>query len=403
MLLKNLFLPLEYQKAFIEIIDKKATYIFDRVKEITQNSQIFAFGNDSYQQDNLRFISQKVLELSSAYKKIVLFGTGGSSLGGQALCAIGGNKKVSFFDNLDTNTLKQIDFENSFFVIISKSGNTVETLSQTLLLLDKISDPKNLVIVTSNTENNALKEIAEKFNILTFDHPKDIGGRYSVFSIVGMLPCVLCGLDFFQFQKGAIKALKDFSQDSDIIKGAISQYITGFKQTVLMPYSDLLKDFSRWFAQLWAESLGKINASGDVCGSMPILSLGTVDQHSLLQMYLDGYKNKFFTIITVKDNPKLILNSKISWSHEVLKALTGKDIDHVFEAEAKATILALIGKGCPVIHLEIEKIDEFNLGYAMMYFMLETLAMSVLLEVDPFDQPAVEIIKKLTIQYLNEK
>ncbi|OJW49143.1 MAG: hypothetical protein BGO67_11320 [Alphaproteobacteria bacterium 41-28] len=335
---------------------------------------------------------------------VLILGTGGSSLGGQALYALATQEKprLHFLDNIDPHTFtslfQKINFKKTGILAISKSGSTVETLLQLLTCLQRIQEKgieENCIVITEPT-NNPLRKLAEEQNWLCLDHPKTVGGRYSCFSLVGLLPAILAGLDPYAFREGAKDVLhQHLNEDCPpaLMGAAMSVYLEKYHQktlSVMLPYADQLNLFSLWYCQLWAESLGKEGR-----GTTPIPALGTVVQHSQLQLYLDGPKDKFFTIISPSWKG---VGNRIQLS--LVPEFTDKSMGDLFEAEQKATCETLIRHKCPTRLITLDVINESNLGALMMHFMIETILMSYFINVNAFDQPAVEEGKRLAREYL---
>ncbi len=355
--------------------------------------------------DDLEIFAKFAKKISS-HKKILVLGVGGSSLGGKTLSALKFQNKLEFLESIDPTTIKnclnQIDFKNTFFLVISKSGETIETICQTLIALEEIKKlkiknfAKQFLFVTES-ETNSVAKIAKKIGAEITSHPNNIGGRYSCFSIVGMLPALLTGLDAKKIRSGAKKVLENFLSENRITDSCATQlslYEQGFTNNVIMPYIDNLKNFTDWYRQLWAESLGKNNF-----GSTPINSMGTVDQHSQLQLYLDGPKDKFFTFITQKKHP----NDFAIKDLESCKTLFGgKKLSDIVKVEQDTTIEVLNKKKLPIRILEIEKLNEEVLGGLMMQMFLETILISYVKGLNPFDQPAVELRKDLSKKILKK-
>ncbi|NBV06921.1 MAG: hypothetical protein EBS06_06785 [Proteobacteria bacterium] len=342
----------------------------------------------------------------SPYEKILVLGVGGSSLGGKTLTATKDQNKLEFLESIDPTTIKnclsKIDFKNTFFLVVSKSGETIETICQTLIVLDQIRNTKiknfaQQFLFITQSEDNSIAKIAKKIGAEIANHPEKIGGRYSCFSIVGMLPALLCGIDVKKIRQGAKKIVKDFLKNDDIANSCATQlclYEQGFHNNVIMPYIDSLKNFTDWYRQLWAESLGK---SG--FGSTPINSMGTVDQHSQLQLYLEGPKDKFFTFITL-DNHKNDFLLKDLDSCETL--FGGKKLSDIVKIEQETTIEVLHQKKLPIRIFKVKKLDEEVLGGLMMQCFLETILISYAKGINPFDQPAVELRKELAKKFLKK-
>lgn len=355
--------------------------------------------------DDLK-IFQKLSKKISSYKKILVLGVGGSSLGGKTLSALKHQNKLEFLESIDPltiqNSLTNIDFKNTFFLVISKSGETIETICQTLVVLDKIQKLKiknyaQQFLFVTESQTNSIAKIAQKIGAEIANHPNKIGGRYSCFSIVGMLPALLVGLDAKKIRSGAKKIIADFLANDQITKSCATQlslYQQGFTSNVVMPYIDNLKNFTDWYRQLWAESLGK-----NGFGSTPINSMGTVDQHSQLQLYLEGPQNKFFTFITQKKHPCDFLIKDLPSCPTLFG---GKKISEVVEIEQNTTIEVLNKKKLPIRIFAIEKLNEEVLGGLMMQMFLETILVSYVAEINPFDQPAVELRKDLAKKLLKK-
>ena len=260
-------------------------------------------------------------------KTFIVFGTGGSNLGARALInvSIKENSNLLFYDNIDPNSFQRsfsnIDFNSTAFIVISKSGKTPETLFQFGSIAELASQNnelenfyKNTLIITE-FDNSPLFNIAKKYNCLLLEHKKDIGGRYSVFSNVGMVPAIIAGLNVQNIYAGANKVKNALENEQYYKIGQLFKYQNNLNllSSVLMTYSDSLYYFGKWYLQLWAESIGKKNQ-----GISPIHSIGATDQHSQLQLYLDGPKDKFFTFITTNHSKKgLHVNNDIMISADV--------------------------------------------------------------------------------------
>jgi glucose-6-phosphate isomerase len=366
--------------------------------------------------DDLTLIDQQAIKFRQ-FKDVVILGTGGSSLGGQAITALQSNEgpHLHFLDNIDADTfskvLKKLSPQDTGVIAISKSGNTAETLIQLLTCLDLLQGLmlKDHFLVVSEPGANAIREIAAYLDLPTLDHPNDIGGRFSAFTVVGMLPALIAGIDGKSLRLGAYEVLSNLRHatvhDCPSLIGALTQlalYNQGINQSVLITYCDRLQLLVSWFCQLWAESLGKKNKAGQPQGTTPIKAVGATDQHSQLQLYLDGPRNKFFTVITLAKQHALPSVQTKHYQHPALTSLHDKTMGELMIAEQRATIDTLRSNNCPVRELKMESLTPKNLGSLMMQFILETLAAAHLLDINPFDQPAVETGKKLALKYLND-
>ena len=366
--------------------------------------------------DNLGDIEAKAKHFQG-YEDVLILGTGGSSLAGQAITALREttSPRLHFLDNIDAHTfsgiLQKIDQKKTGVIAISKSGNTVETLMQ-LLTCIQVWDQNKLkeqFLIVSEAADNAIRKVASKYQIPCLDHPNDVGGRFSAFTVVGLLPALIAGVDAKAFRKGAIETVGTLRastlQDCAPLIGATLQVAfskQGVNQSVLFAYCDRLQIFSSWYCQLWAESLGKKTDAGIPSGTTPVRALGTVDQHSQLQLYLGGPKDKFFTFLTLDDQEPLPALSAAGFDHPVIMTLNGKKMGDLMIAEQRATIDTMRTQSCPLRQLQLKKLDATNLGALMMHFILETIAAAHLLEVNPFDQPAVEDGKILALEYLQQ-
>jgi glucose-6-phosphate isomerase len=236
------------------------------------------------------------------------------------------------------------------------------------------------------------------------DHDPGVGGRFSVLTNVGLLPAAIAGLNIEKIRAGAASALapilesRPAQEAPPAVGAAIAVALAATKPlSVMMAYADRLERFTRWYVQLWAESLGK-----DGKGTTPLAALGPVDQHSQLQLFIGGPRDKFFTVVTVGAagrGPRIdAALAKLAGEPE----FAGKTIGDLVAAQGRATAETLAKNGCPVRTIHIEKLDEHALGELLMHFMLETIIAAHLLGVDPFDQPAVEEGKVLAKRYLTE-
>ncbi len=348
-------------------------------------------------------LAQKITQ----YKKIIALGVGGSSLGGKTLTSLKYQNKLQFIESIDpetiANILQDIDFENTFFLVISKSGETIETICQSLIILNILQKKQlknfaqRFLFITEN-KNNSITKIAKKIGAEIFYHPQDIGGRFSCFSVVGMLPALICGVDIKKIRQGAKKILQDFmqNQNNNILSACNAQlklFEQGFESNVVMPYIDSLKNFTDWYRQLWAESLGK-----NGFGSTPINSMGTIDQHSQLQLYLEGPHNKFFTFFTETNRQNDFDLEDIDGCKTLFG---GRLLSDIVEVEQETTIEVLNQKKLPIRIFRIKSLDEEVLGGLMMQMFLETILIADCKNINPFDQPAVEFRKDLAKKILS--
>ena len=377
---------------------------------------------------DLREIRDTAKRFAALSTDIVILGTGGSSLGGQTLAQLAHHgvpgvgvlrepPRLHFIDNLDADTyaalLKRLPHQTTRFVAISKSGGTAETLMQTIAALSAVQAegltqriPDNFLGLSEPAQSgkrNGLRDLLGKFRVPMLDHHTGVGGRYSALTNVGLLPAAMVGLDVGAVREGAGLALapvlaKKKAADVPAALGAalaVALAGQGKSISVLMAYCDRLERFTRWYVQLWAESLGKNGK-----GTTPLAALGPVDQHSQVQLFIAGPRDKRFTVVTVGakgQGPRMDAElAKLAGE----PGFAGKTIGDLVAAEARATAETFAKNGCPVRTIHIDALDEETLGELMMHFMLETIIAAHLLGIDAFDQLAVEEGKVLAKKYL---
>ena len=337
-------------------------------------------------------------KLINKFKKVTypirLIGMGGSILGSKAIYKFLKTKikkKISFIDNLTAAVdIKSVN-KKSLNIIISKSGNTLETIINTNTF---VKNNKHNIFITQN-ENNFLRKLAYKMKSEIIDHNNFIGGRYSVLSEVGMLPASLMGLNEKKF-KQFNNLIKNRNYLNNLILNT-SNIIFFLKNkkfnSVIINYDKSSQDLFMWYQQLVAESLGKKNK-----GIMPIISTMPKDNHSLLQLYLDGPKNNFFTFFSVdeKKSAKIKNNSDFNFNN----FLKNKKISKILNAQKQGSENIFLKKKIPYRSFTIRNRSEEALGELFSFFILETILLGSLMKINPFNQPAVELIKKETEKIL---
>mgnify|MGYP001422566306 CR=1 FL=1 len=357
---------------------------------------------ESYEKNYRCDFSTETLKRFSKYQNIIVIGMGGSILGTKSIYSFF-KKKVKknlfFFDNLDENLhiqFRQIkNLKNSCFIIISKSGNTLETIANFSIIFSK-SLIKNKLIFITESKDSVLTNLANKFNAEIIEHKDFIAGRYSVLSEVGMFPTALMGIDINKF-KNLRKLIKNKNFVSSLIQNVASIYtlnIQGVKSSVIFNYDSSLNDLSFWYQQLVAESLGKKGR-----GITPILSFGPKDHHSVLQLYLDGPKDKFFTFMNLSKKKNKYKTPKNFFSSNI-DFLNNKNLDLLIKAQFNAVKNIINVKKIPFRQIIISKRNEESLGMIFTFFVLETILLARLINVNPFDQPAIEEIKLETKKIL---
>jgi glucose-6-phosphate isomerase len=378
-------------------------------------------------EDDLADIRAAAGRLTEGATDIVMLGTGGSSLGGQTLAQLAGYNvpglgalrdppRIHFIDNLDPFSFEQmlarLPLPTTRFVAISKSGGTAETLMQTIAVLGALKsagiDPRACLLGISEPaksgKRNGLRDLLEKHQVALLPHDPGVGGRYSALTNVGLLPAAVLGLDIEAIRRGAGAALlpvldkKSPAEVPAAVGAALAVALAekkGKSISVAMAYADRLERFTHWYVQLWAESLGK-----DGKGTTPLAALGPVDQHSQVQLFIAGPRDKLFTVVTVGaqgQGPRMDAElAKLAGE----PGFAGKTIGDLAAAEGRATAETLARNGCPVRRMHLARLDERTLGELLMHFMLETIVAAHLLGIDAFDQPAVEEGKVLAKKYL---
>ncbi len=332
---------------------------------------------------------------------VIVIGMGGSILGTKAIYSFLKHKirkKFIFIDNLDQEFLKKIKKENNLsralFLAVSKSGNTNETIIN--LSYFKPFLKKSNVIVISENKNNVLSGFAKRNGFNFIKHNPFIGGRYSVFSEVGMLPAYLMGLKLENFKKNLPQFLKNRKILSNSIRQLSKLNIKKSKVLILFNYVPELNDFMLWSQQLLAESLGKNKK-----GFIPVISNAPKDHHSLLQLYLDGPRDKIFYVFSSKSKKNLKLNS--TFLGEKARYINKKNYHDIKLSQKNAFIQALKENKTPFREIIIKKFNEDTIGKLFLLLIFETIVLSKMIKVNPFDQPAVEKVKILTKQFLTSK
>ena len=335
---------------------------------------------------------KKKISKFKKYSTFQVYGMGGSSLGAKAIYDFLNTeikKNFYFFDNLDAKNKKIKKNKKTLSIIISKSGNTLETIVN-----ENIFSSKNKLYITE-TENNYLRNLATKLKSDIVDHKNFIGGRYSVLSEVGMLPAELMGLNINKFKRfNNLIFNKKFVNNLLLSVISIYHLVRGKKtNSIILNYDESSSSLFLWYQQLVAESLGKKSN-----GVLPIISDMPKDNHSLMQLYLDGNKNCFFTFFDVleKNSPK-ILKKKIFDNFKYLKK---HNLQSIKLAQKEATKNVFKAKKIPFRSFEVMKKNEETLGELFTFFMLETILLGKMMRINPFDQPAVELIKKETKKIL---
>ena len=369
---------------------KKTKKVFKDFKIDLNNQQIPLL--QSYENEYDFDFSSNTIKKFSKYKTIVVIGMGGSILGAKSIYSFFKKKikkKVFFFDDLDENQhLKFKNLKNYCVVVISKSGNTLETITNFELIFSKHLKKNKLIFITE-IKDNVLMSLAKKLNAEIIEHKDFIGGRYSVLSEVGMFPAALMGLDIKKF-KGLQILIKDKNFVSSLIHNVASIYTfmnQGKNNSVILNYDSDLIELSNWYQQLTSESLGKNGK-----GITTMMTSAPNGNHSVLQLYLDGPKDKFFTFFNSSNKfTKNKISNKIIT--ENMKFLKNKNLRSIITSQCNATKNIFKLKNIPFRYFSFNKNNEFELGKIFTFFVLETILLARLMNVNAFDQPAVEQVK----------
>jgi len=396
----------EYKKYFYQI--RSNDYIIEQLRAQRESIGYYRlpFANTT-----------KIKEFASSIDKdtIVIIGIGGSSLGASSIYDFLKTKKslknLIFMESTDpidiSSKLNSLDLDNTLFITISKSGTTVETIAILKYLSTKIKfNKENLVVISE--KDTPLMKFANENELITFEVPKNVGGRFSVFSVVGLVPLACVGVDIDNMLNGAKKIYESFFERAKIydILMEKARFIVEnkhrFNINVLFSYSSSLESFNKWYVQLWAESLGKINKNGTRQALTPVGLVGPVDQHSFLQLIMEGKRDKTVTFIKVKDFEEHIVVPQNSPIKE-LDYLEGVSFSKLIAMQADATIEAIKKEGdIPFDVITIDKVDEYNIAELIFIYELLVSIIGAFLQINTYDQPGVESGKKILKEKLKE-
>lgn len=386
---------------------------------------VYGYRELERQRDERARVVAFAASVAGRYDDVVVLGIGGSSLGARALRtallppawnsrsadARDGRPRLHVLDNVDPRTIRAVlsivSLPRTIFVVISKSGGTIETLAQYLVVrarldADHLPPSQHLVFVTDPTKG-ALRAIAARDRIPAFDVPPNVGGRFSVLSPVGTLPAALCGIDVEALCAGAA-AVRDATSGDALEHNAAGLFATlqwrahalaGQGMHVMMPYSDALRDVAPWFVQLWAESLGKMNVDGLHVGPTPIASVGATDQHSQVQLFMEGPADKTVTFLRVDHVGEDVPIPALEPGEKAIGFLGGHTMGELLDVECRATAGALARAGRPSMTMTIDAVDAWHVGGLLMWLMQATTLAGSLYRVNPLDQPGVELGKRL--------
>jgi len=381
--------------------------------------------------------------LKKGFENLVILGIGGSALGTTALVtalrskfynllsrrARGNHPRIFVVDNIDPDTFKKVmklcPPQKTLYNVISKSGNTAETMSQLMIAVEAIEKKfgkggvKDHVVVTSNprgqgASKSLLHPVADEYSLKSFDMPLNVGGRFSVFSTVGLFPAAMLGMDLDAMFEGCAAmdarcAKADLRENPAYLRAAI-QYLAdtrkGKVMSVMMPYSDALRDVADWYCQLWAESLGKrtsLNGEEVFTGQTPIKALGATDQHSQIQLYREGPNNKIINVLEVGRFDSSLKIPDTLKSLTDLNYLRGKTMNKLMAAELQGTVDALKLSKRPVSRITLPRVSEHTVAQLLYMLEAETAMAGRLYNVNTFDQPGVEEGKTIARELMGGK
>lgn len=420
---------LDIEAEFANYAQRISEIIIDLNQRKDKSGQWLQWMNLGYNEETVWLVKEYAAMVRNRFDNVLILGIGGSSLGGIALTEAllkpywnllspeqrDNYPRIIFLDNIDpdqiTSLLETLDLSKTLVNVITKSGSTAETMSQYMIVKDimerELGDNyRRNIVATTDKKVGILRQLADQEGYKTFVVPDDVGGRFSVFSAVGLLPLALVGIDIDEIVNG-IKdmdlALKNTDINNNIAaQNALIHYLMdtkkGKRMSVMMPYSSRLKYVADWFVQLWAESLGKKidNSEQEVfCGQTPIKALGVTDQHSQIQLYNEGPNDKLINFIRVDEFDTTVEIPKI-FEYTGLNYLGGKTINTLLNAEADATKVALVDFQRPNVTISIDKINGYNLAQLLYMLEVQTAITGELYNINTFNQPGVEQAKNYT-------
>lgn len=420
---------LNIEQEFSNYRDAIANIITNLNQRKDKPGQWLQWMNLGYNEETLWYVKEFASQIKDKFENILVLGIGGSALGGIAVTEAllkpfwnlltpeqrNNYPRIFFLDNIDPDTinglLQVLDLKKTLVNVITKSGSTAETMSQFMIVKNILeqqlgADYRNNIVATTDKKTGILRQISEQEGYKTFVVPDDVGGRFSVFSAVGLLPFAMLGLDIDAMVNG-IKdmdlALKNTNIHENIAaQNALIHYLMdtqkGKNLSVMMPYSSRLKYVSDWYVQLWAESLGKNkdNNGNDVhVGPTPIKALGATDQHSQIQLYNEGPNDKVINFIRVREFDTTLEIPSI-FEYTGIGYLGGKTINQLINAEADSTRVALSDYSRPTITITLDRVDAYYVAQLLYMLEVQTAIAGELYNINTFNQPGVEQAKNYT-------
>lgn len=420
---------LEVEQEFENFRERIKEIIADLNKRKDKPGQWLQWMNLGYNEETVWLVKEYASLVRNRFENILVLGIGGSALGGIAVTEAllkpywnllseekrDNYPKIFFLDNIDpdeiTGLLELLDLKKTLVNVITKSGSTAETMSQYMIVKDMMErelgdDYRKNIIATTDKQTGILRQLADQEGYKTFVVPDDVGGRFSVFSAVGLLPFALVGIDIDEIISG-IKDMDLALKNTDIFENIAAQnalihYLMdvqkGKKLSVMMPYSSRLKYVSDWYVQLWAESLGKeFNRNGEKinCGPTPLKALGATDQHSQIQLYNEGPNDKVINFIRVEEFDNTVEIPKI-FEYTGIGYLGGKTINDLLNAEADSTKVTLVDYQKPNVTISLPKVNGYFVAQLLYMLEVQTAIAGELYNIDTFNQPGVEQAKNYT-------
>lgn len=420
---------LKLEQEFANYKDKIANIIVDLNKRKDKLGQWLQWMNLGYNEETLWYVKEYAAMIQGRFDNILVLGIGGSALGGIAVTEAllkpfwnlltpeqrNGLPRIFFLDNIDpdymSGLLSTLDLSKTLVNVITKSGSTAETMSQFMIVKNILEQElgdnyRYNIVATTDKKTGILRQISEQEGYKTFVVPDDVGGRFSVFSAVGLLPFALVGIDIDEIVNG-IKDMDLALKNTDIkeniaAQNALIHYLMDTKKgkhlSVMMPYSSRLKYVSDWFVQLWAESLGKNKDKdgNDVnIGPTPIKALGATDQHSQVQLYNEGPNNKLINFIRVGEFDTTLEIPNI-YEYTGIGYLGGKTVNQLINAEADSTRVTLADYNRPSVTITLPKVNGYFVAQLLYMLEVQTAIAGELYNINTFNQPGVEQAKNYT-------
>ena len=421
---------LDLSQEFSQYQEQITSIIADLNKRKDKPGQKLQWLNLGYNEETLWYVKEYASMVRGRFDNVLVLGIGGSALGGLAVTEAllkpywnfltkeqrDNFPRIFFLDNIDPDSINGLldilDLKKTLVNVITKSGDTAETMAQFMILRDRLAQElgedeyRKNVVATTDKQTGVLRQISEQEGYKTFVIPDDVGGRFSVFSAVGLLPFALVGIDIDEITNG-IKDMDLALKNTDIhqniaAQNALIQYLMDIKKgkniSVVMPYSSKLKFVADWYTQLWAESLGKnedLNGNSVNVGPTPVRALGATDQHSQIQLFNEGPNNKVITFIRVGDFNTSLEIPKI-FEYTGIGYQGGKTLNDLMNAEADSTMVSLSDYSRPTVTITLPKVNGYYIGQLLYMLEVQTAIAGALYNVNAFNQPGVEQAKYYT-------